>query len=56
MSLSLKLLTYTIFMYALILQKCFLIVDIVYIANITLIVNMLLQLGWCQSVRYMKNS
>ena len=56
MSLSLKLLTYTIFMYALILQKSFLIVDIVYIANIILIVNMLLQLGWCQSVMYMNNS
>ena len=54
MSLSLKLLTYTIFMYALILQKCFLIVYIVYIANIILIVNILLQLGWCQSVWYMK--
>lgn len=56
MSLSLKLLTYTIFMYALILQKCFLIVYIVYIANIILIVNMLLQLGWCQSVWYMKTT
>ena len=43
-------------MYALILQKSFLIVYIVYIANITLIVNMLLQLGWCQSVMYMNNS